>query len=64
MDISFAWTTPALVADRKRCTRRDWSADYAARFREGFRALGIEMDPESARIARARLDAQWEVKLL
>jgi site-specific DNA-methyltransferase (adenine-specific) len=32
--------------------------------REGFRALGIEMDPESARIARARLDAQWEVKLL
>jgi hypothetical protein len=36
MDLSFAWTTPALIADRKSCTRRDWSADYAARFRDGL----------------------------
>lgn len=31
--------------------------------REGFRAMGIERDPESARIAHERIKAQWEVKL-
>lgn len=33
--ISFAWTTPALVAGRKTVTRRDWSDRYAASFRAG-----------------------------
>lgn len=35
MIISFGWTTPALLARRKRVTRRDWDHDYAARFFEG-----------------------------
>lgn len=35
MDLSFAWTTPALVAGRKSCTRRDWDAGYARRFPGG-----------------------------
>ena len=33
--ISFAWTTPAIKARRKSCTRRDWADDYAARFKPG-----------------------------
>ena len=33
--ISFAWTTPALLARRKTVTRRDWSPNYAARFHMG-----------------------------
>lgn len=35
MIISYAWTTDALLARRKTCTRRDWSKEYAARFRAG-----------------------------
>lgn len=35
MIISFAWTTDALLAGRKTCTRRNWSAQYAGRFRAG-----------------------------
>lgn len=30
--ISFAWTTPALLADRKHATRRNWQYEYAVRF--------------------------------
>lgn len=30
--ISFAWTTAALQALAKSCTRRDWTDDYAAKF--------------------------------
>ena len=35
MIISFAWTTPALLASRKECTRRQWSDAYAAKFNPG-----------------------------
>jgi hypothetical protein len=35
MNISFAWTTSALLANRKKVTRRNWSKAYAARFRNG-----------------------------
>jgi len=35
MIISFAWTTDALLAERKKVTRRDWSKEYAAKFRQG-----------------------------
>jgi hypothetical protein len=31
--ISFSWTMDALLAGRKTCTRRDWDADYARRFK-------------------------------
>lgn len=33
--ISFAWTTPALLAGAKTVTRRDWSPAHAAKFRAG-----------------------------
>jgi hypothetical protein len=32
MWISFAWTTDALLALRKTCTRRNWTDDYATKF--------------------------------
>ena len=35
MIISYAWTTEALLAERKKVTRRDWSREYAARFHAG-----------------------------
>lgn len=35
MIISFAWTTAALLAGRKRRTRRYWTPEYAARFKPG-----------------------------
>lgn len=35
MIISFAWTTDALLAGVKKVTRRDWSKEYAAKFRSG-----------------------------
>lgn len=31
--ISFSWTTPALLADRKHATRRNWQYEYAVRFK-------------------------------
>ena len=33
--ISFAWTTPALLAGRKTCTRRNWTTNYALKFKAG-----------------------------
>jgi uncharacterized protein YqfB (UPF0267 family) len=33
--ISFAWTTPQLLAGKKTVTRRDWSDKYARQFRAG-----------------------------
>jgi len=33
--ISFAWTTPAVLAKRKTCTRRDWNDQYAESFQTG-----------------------------
>jgi hypothetical protein len=35
MIISFAWTTPALLAGAKTMTRRDWTHDHARRFTVG-----------------------------
>jgi hypothetical protein len=33
--ISFAWTTPALLAGHKTVTRRTWTPEYAKRFKRG-----------------------------
>ncbi len=35
MIISFAWTTPALLAGKKTVTRREWSDKHAAKFKPG-----------------------------
>lgn len=36
MIISFAWTSAALLAGRKTVTRREWTEDYASRFKAGM----------------------------
>ncbi len=43
--ISFAWTTPALIAGRKTVTRRDWDDAYAARWHEGDLAAVFDRSP-------------------
>jgi len=43
--ISFAHTTPALLAGRKTVTRRDWDDDYAARFRAGEVVKAYDRSP-------------------
>ena len=35
MDISFSWTTEALLAGKKTVTRRDWSTKHANKFKVG-----------------------------
>jgi len=44
-NISFAWTTDALLAGRKTCTCRDWDADYAARFKAGDLIAAYDRSP-------------------
>ncbi len=43
--ISFAWTTPAIQAKVKTCTRRDWTDDYARRFKSGQHLMGYDKNP-------------------
>jgi hypothetical protein len=43
--ISFAWTTPALLAFVKTCTRRDWDEDYAKRFHKGDLLAAYDHSP-------------------
>jgi hypothetical protein len=45
MIVSFAYTVDALLAGRKKCTRRDWNADYARRFKEGSVHLAYDRLP-------------------
>jgi len=33
--ISFAWTTAVLLSGHKSCTRRNWTDEYARRFKMG-----------------------------
>ena len=55
--ISFAWTTPALLAGRKTVTRREWSNDYARRFRAGDLVAAYNRNPRHGgrQIATIRL---------
>lgn len=43
--ISFAWTTPALLADRKTRTRRDWDDNYAKKFKKGILVAAYDRSP-------------------
>ena len=45
MTISFAWTTPALLAGVKTVTRRDWEPEYAARFKAGQLVAAYDRQP-------------------
>lgn len=55
--ISFAWTSPALLAGRKTCTCRDWDDDYARRFRAGDVIAAYDRSPRygGTQIATLRL---------
>lgn len=35
MIVTFEWTTPALLAGAKTCTRREWNPKHAAKFHAG-----------------------------
>jgi hypothetical protein len=43
--IAFAWTSPALIARAKDTTRRDWTADYAKRWKAGQIAQAYDNGP-------------------
>ncbi len=43
--ISFAWTTPALLAGEKTRTRREWSDKYAQRFKVGDLIQAYDKQP-------------------
>lgn len=43
--ISFSWTTPALIAGRKSRTRRQWSNEYAKRFKTGDLCQAYDRQP-------------------
>ncbi len=43
--ISFAYTTAAVIALIKNCTRRDWAAEYAAQFRGGELLKAYDRSP-------------------
>ena len=62
--ISFAWTSPALLASAKTVTRRMWDDDYGARFKAGMEVLAYDRSPRhhGRPIARLRLtdDARLE----
>ena len=45
--ISFAWTTEALLAGIKTCTRRDWNDDYARRFKNGEFCQAFDRNPRA-----------------
>ena len=45
MIISFAWTTPALMAGRKHKTRRSWPESYAKKFHAGQIVDGYDRSP-------------------
>ena len=75
--ISFAWTTPALLAGRKTCTRREWDDGYARRFHAGDLIAAYDKSPRSGgkQVATIRLtsnpykaltsdmpDSDWEAE--
>ena len=45
--ISFAWTTPALLAGRKTVTRRTWTPGYAAGFEAGDMVQAYDKSPRN-----------------
>lgn len=55
MIISFAWTTCALLSGRKTCTRRDWTHDYARRFKAGALVQAYNRSPRAHGVEVATL---------
>ena len=58
--ITFAETTPALLAGRKTVTRRDWKPQYAAKFHAGDELAAWDKNPrtkQGKQVAVIRLTA-------
>jgi len=53
--IAFAWTTPALLAGAKTCTRRDWDPAYAQSFKEGQEVFAYNRSPRARGVHVATL---------
>jgi len=55
--ISFSWTTPALLAGAKTCTRRKWNPRYARQFQKGELVAAFDRSPryKGKRVATIRL---------
>jgi uncharacterized protein YqfB (UPF0267 family) len=55
--ISFAWTTPALLAGAKTITRREWTEDHALRFDAGDLVKAYDKSPRAhgRQVAEIRL---------
>jgi hypothetical protein len=47
--VSFAWTTPALLAGAKTVTRRDWKYDHARRFMVGMLVDAWDRSPRTGK---------------
>lgn len=47
MTISFAWTSPALVAGKKTVTRRDWKPEHARKFKRGDKVTAYNKSPRN-----------------
>lgn len=61
--ISFAWTTPALLAGVKTVTRRAWNPDYARSFKPGELVLAYDRSPRVGGKKVANLEirsVRWE----
>lgn len=78
MIVSFAWTTAALRAGAKTCTRREWKPSHARHFREGMKVEAWDHSPrtrDGRKVATIRvttapelqstaqiLDSDWEAE--
>lgn len=60
MILSFAQTTPALLAGEKTVTRRDWTESHARRFRRGDLVQAWDKSPRAhgKRVATIRLTGE------
>ena len=55
--IAFSWTTPALLAGRKTCTRRNWAKSHARKFHAGDLVAAYDRSPrhKGRQVATIRL---------
>jgi hypothetical protein len=55
MELSFAWTTPAIVSRAKSVTRRNWKPRHARKFRAGQRVVATDRQRRNGGVAVAIL---------
>ena len=66
MIISFAWTTPALLAGAKTMTRRKWKAEHARKFKAGMLVDAYDKSPRAhgRKVATIRLTRDPYLEML